>query len=76
MQQKVDNAPKKLIKKYRKNKSVIEQYCIDNNARVLIPSFSLDRTPYILWILYSLFGKDENFKIPILVDSPLANLTS
>lgn len=60
-------------KDIEKIKSVIEQYCIDNNARVLIPSFSLDRTPYILWILYSLFGKDDNFKIPILVDSPLAN---
>lgn len=56
-----------------KIKSVVEQYCIDNNSRVLIPSFSLDRTPYILWILYSLFGKDENFKIPILIDSPLSN---
>lgn len=56
-----------------KIKSVVEQYCIDNNSRVLIPSFSLDRTPYILWILYSLFGKDTNFKIPILIDSPLAN---
>ena len=56
-----------------KIKSVVEQYCIGNNSRVLIPSFSLDRTPYILWILYSLFGKDENFKIPILIDSPLAN---
>ena len=56
-----------------KIKSVVEQYCIDNNSRVLIPSFSLDRTPYILWILYSLFGNDENFKIPILIDSPLAN---
>lgn len=60
-------------KDIEKIKSVIEQYCVDNNARVLIPSFSLDRTPYILWILYSLFGKNENFKIPILVDSPLAN---
>ena len=60
-------------KDIEKIKSVIEQYCVDNNARVLIPSFSLDRTPYILWILYSLFGKDENFKVPILIDSPLAN---
>ena len=60
-------------KDIEKIKSVIEQYCVDNNARVLIPSFSLDRTPYILWILYSLFGKDANFKVPILIDSPLAN---
>ena len=60
-------------KDIEKIKSVVEQYCVDNNNRVLIPSFSLDRTPYILWILYSLFGKDENFRVPILVDSPLAN---
>lgn len=61
---------KKDIEKIR---AVVDQYCVDNNSRVLIPSFSLDRTPYILWILYSLFGKDENFNIPILVDSPLTN---
>lgn len=60
-------------KDIEKIKAVIDQYCVDNNSRVLIPSFSLDRTPYILWILYSLFGKDENFKIPILVDSQLTN---
>lgn len=60
-------------KDIEKIKAVIEQYCVDNSNRVLIPSFSLDRTPYILWILYSLFGKDENFKVPILVDSPLTN---
>lgn len=57
----------------RKIKSAIEQYCIDNKKRVLIPTFSLDRMPYILWILYSLFGKDNNFDVPVLVDSPLAN---
>lgn len=60
-------------KDIEKIKAVIDQYCVDNNSRVLIPSFSLDRTPYILWILYSIFGKDENFKVPILVDSPLTN---
>ena len=57
----------------QKIKSAIEQYCVDNNHRILIPTFSLDRMPYILWILYTLFGKDESFKIPILVDSPLSN---
>lgn len=56
-----------------KMKAVIEQYCVDNKHRVLIPSFSLDRVPFILWELYSLFGHDENFTIPVLVDSPLSN---
>lgn len=56
-----------------KMKTVIKQFCVDNNHRVLIPTFSLDRMPFILCELYQLFGKDENFKIPILVDSPLSN---
>jgi metallo-beta-lactamase family protein len=64
---------KTLEKDMQKIKAAIEQYCVDRNNRVLIPTFSLDRMPYILWILYTLFGKDENFKVPILVDSPLAN---
>ena len=57
----------------QKMKTVIEQFCVDNNNRVLIPTFSLDRMPFILWELYQLFGKDESFKIPVLVDSPLSN---
>lgn len=56
-----------------KMKTVIKQFCVDSNNRVLIPTFSLDRMPFILWELYQLFGQDENFKVPILVDSPLAN---
>ena len=56
-----------------KMKTVIDQYCVDGHHRVLIPIFSLDRMPFIIWELYQIFGKDENFKIPILVDSPLAN---
>lgn len=56
-----------------KIRATVEQYCVDRKRRILIPTFSLDRMPYILWILYSLFGEDDNFNIPILVDSPLAN---
>ena len=56
-----------------KMKTVINQYCIDNNHRVLIPTFSLDRMPFIIWELYEMFGKNEDFKIPILIDSPLSN---
>lgn len=56
-----------------KMKTVIDQYCVDGHHRVLIPTFSLDRMSFIIWELYQIFGKDGNFKIPILVDSPLAN---
>ena len=54
-------------------KTVIEQFCIENKHRVLIPTFSLDRMPFIIWELYQLFGKDESFTVPVLIDSPLAN---
>lgn len=57
----------------KKLKSVIDQFCVDNHHRVLIPTFSLDRMPFIIWELYQLYGNDENFNIPILIDSPLSN---
>lgn len=56
-----------------KMKTVIRQFCAENNRRVLIPTFSLDRMPQILWELYQLFGNDKSFNIPVLIDSPLAN---
>lgn len=55
-----------------KIKTIVEQFCIDHNSRVLIPCFSLDRTPIMLWHLYSLFGKNKSFNVPIIIDSPLA----
>lgn len=55
-----------------KIKCVIETVCIENKHKVLIPIFSNGRCQNILTILYDMFGKDENFNIPILIDSPLA----
>ena len=56
-----------------KLRSVITQFCVDSNNRVLIPTFSLDRCPYVLSLLYDMFGEDETFTVPILLDSPLMN---
>lgn len=50
---------------------IIRNVCCDNKKKVLIPSFSLSRSQNILTHLYSIFGEDENFHIPILIDSPL-----
>ena len=61
-----------LKKDIEKIKSVVIQYCVDNNNRVLVPTFSLDKMAIVLWYLYDMFGKDESFKVPIIVDSPLA----
>lgn len=66
------NNKKDFKKDMEKIKSVIEQYCVDNRNRVLIPTFSLDKMAVVLWYLYKLFGEDPNFKVPIIVDSPLA----
>jgi metallo-beta-lactamase family protein len=59
-------------KDLEKIKSVILNTCIDKKSKVLIPTFALDRTQMLLSILYDMFSKDENFDIPIIVDSPLA----
>lgn len=64
---------KDIITDREKIKTVIDYYCIQNKHRVLIPTFSLDRMPFILWELYQLWGNDESFSIPILIDSPLSN---
>lgn len=61
-----------LKKDLEKIKSVITQFCIDDNNRVLIPTFSLDKMAIVLWYLYDMFGNDPKFKTPIVVDSPLA----
>jgi metallo-beta-lactamase family protein len=59
-------------KDLEKIKSVIKQFCLEGNGRVLIPTFSLDKMAIVLWYLYDMFGQDEQFKVPIIVDSPLA----
>jgi len=55
-----------------KIKSVIEQYCVDRDNRVLIPTFSLCRMPYIMWLIYTIWGHDKNFHTPVYIDSPLS----
>lgn len=59
------------IKDLEKIKTIIEQTCVENKAKILFPIFALQRSQNILTYLYDLFGEDENFKIPIILDSPL-----
>lgn len=60
------------IKDLEKMKTVIQNVCVENQHKVLIPIFSLDRCQNIMTHLYNLFHEDESFDIPILIDSPLA----
>jgi len=72
------NDPKRSVKKGQREKdlemmkNVIEQTCINKKGIVLIPTFALQRTETMLYVLWKLFKDDKNFKIPIIVDSPLA----
>lgn len=59
-------------KDLEKIKAVVDQTCLESKGRVLIPCFALDRTQYMLTMLYDVFGEDESFNIPVMIDSPLA----
>lgn len=60
-------------KDLEKLETVIRQTCIEKGARVLIPTFANDRTQNMLTYIYDIFGKDEDFNIQVLVDSPMAS---
>ena len=64
------NSFKDYKKDLEKFKSVVEQFT--SIGTVLIPSFSLDRTPFFMWLVYTMFKDNPSFNIPVLVDSPLA----
>jgi len=59
-------------KDLEKLESVIRQTCCEDRARILIPVFANDRAQNILTYLYDIFGNDEAFDIPVLIDSPMA----
>ena len=58
-------------KDLEKIKTVVNQVCLMDKGRILIPVFSLSRAQQILTDLYMLYGENKDFKIPIIVDSPL-----
>ena len=60
-------------KDLEKLEAVIRQTCVEDGARVLIPVFANDRCQNILTYIYDIFSGDENFDIPILIDSPMAS---
>ena len=54
-----------------KLKAVIQNTCIENRGRVLIPCFANSRSQIMLTHLYDLFGNDPKFRIPVLFDTPM-----
>lgn len=49
---------------------VIKAY--DQNGKIIIPAFSVDRTQVLIYILHKLASANKIPKIPIFIDSPLA----
>ena len=66
------NANAKMRKKdIEKLETVIQQFCIENKRRILIPCFALDRTPEMYMVLREILER-KGWDIPILIDSPLS----
>lgn len=63
-------------KDIEKIKTVINQCCQENTKKVVFGSFSLQRTQEILTELYKIYGDDEGFSTPVIVDAPLAKKIS
>lgn len=71
------NEQRGVVKKDRKKdleklETVVEQVCVDNQGKILIPVFALQRCQVMLTYLYQIFHDREDFDVPIIVDSPLA----
>lgn len=65
---------KTIEKDLEKLYTVIEQYTIEMKSRVLLPTFSLDRTPAMLYMIWKKFKDDEKFdNVKVIIDSPLSN---
>ncbi len=70
---KINNVNKKTRSKdLEKIKTVVYDVIDKGKGRILIPSFSFDRTQQILSDLYTLFKDDSKFNLPVYLDSPLA----
>jgi len=52
---------------------VIKQTCIEKHGSILVPAFALDRTVNFLSMLYGMYGKDESFRIPVIIDGKLVH---
>lgn len=59
------------LKDIEKMKCVVDQCCQHDTQKVVFGSFSLNRLQDILTTLYKIYGEDETFATPILVDAPL-----
>lgn len=58
-------------KDVEKIKCVVDQCCQYDTKKVLFGAFSLNRLEDILTALYKIYGEDETFATPVVIDAPL-----
>lgn len=67
--------PKRINKKTREfdveHLRVAIETVLERNGTVVLPAFSFSRSQELLTILYELYGNDDSFTIPVVVDSML-----
>lgn len=63
-------------KDIEKIKCVVDQCCQYDTQKVLFGAFSLNRLQDILTTLYKIYGDDETFATPIVIDAPLGKKIS
>ena len=57
---------------YNLLRNLVEDNVIAKGKRLLIPVFAQARAQSVLYLLYKMYGNNENFKTKIYIDSPLA----
>lgn len=60
------------LKDREKLNTSIRQTCFENKGKLLIAGFAYQRVQELMYEIYMLYKDDETFKIPVLIDSPLA----
>ncbi len=57
---------------YKKLLRIIQETCVDQKGKLIIPAFSLGRTQEIVYLMDQMANKKQLPKIPVFVDSPLS----
>jgi metallo-beta-lactamase family protein len=63
-------------KDIEKIKCVVDQCCQFDTQKVVFGTFSLNRLQDILTTLYKIYGDDETFATPVIIDAPLGTKIS
>ncbi len=51
---------------------IVQQTCVENRGKLLIPAFAVDRTQELIYALDQLSSEGRLPRIPVYIDSPLA----